>query len=183
MQLSTNDVYSQFGEDGLIQGIFDHIGIVNKWCFEVGAADGEWLSNTKLWRDRGWSALLVESEPKAFSKLKRFENERVRCVCEHVGPDSLDRLLAIAGAPIDLDLGVIDVDGQDWWILDGLKNFKPRVLMVEFSQTFDAPIPKLGGAGQACKTHICELAATKGYRLVAETLVNALFVREELWKL
>jgi len=181
VQLTPRDVFSQFGEDGLIEGIFAEIGITNRWCFEVGAADGVFYSNTKLWRDQDWSAVLVEAHLPYFEKLKAFENERVRCVCERIGPDSLDHILADAGAPIDLDLGIIDIDGQDWWIFDGLKVYKPRCLMVEIADGApEEAVPPIGGPGQAGQTAIVELGKTKGYRLVATTKVNALFVREDL---
>ena len=40
------NITSQFGEDGFISAALKHIGITNRWCFEVGAGDGKWLSNT-----------------------------------------------------------------------------------------------------------------------------------------
>ena len=42
-----NNIYSQGGEDGLIDRIFDIIDTRDNWCVEFGAADGHWLSNTK----------------------------------------------------------------------------------------------------------------------------------------
>lgn len=51
---------SQTGEDGIIAGILERIGTRNRWCFEVGAADGQRLSNTwALFRD-GWQCVFCE---------------------------------------------------------------------------------------------------------------------------
>jgi hypothetical protein len=87
--------YSQFGEDGLVEAVFELIGTTNKWCFEVGAADGVFYSNTKRLRDQGWSAVLIEKEHAEFAKLARFESPQVRTVCEEVATTGQP------GCPID----------------------------------------------------------------------------------
>lgn len=179
------DKYSQFGEDGLVAAILERIGEKNRWCFEVGAADGEFFSNTLRLREAGWSALLIESDPDQFAKLERFQSSQVRCVHQTIGPDSLDALLCGIGAPTDLDFGVIDIDGQDYWIFEGLRMYRPRVLMVEHANAkAEAPPPPKGGTGleQAGYEAIVQLGRDKGYRPLVSTQVNALFVANEAWQ-
>ena len=110
------DDYSQFGEDGLIEAVFEKIGTTNQWCFEVGAADGLFFSNTKRLRDAGWRAVLVEGDPLQADKCRSsYESSRVHVVSQKIKHDSLDHILAGVGAPIRMDFGVIDIDGQDYW--------------------------------------------------------------------
>jgi len=53
-------VYSQFGEDGVIERIFECIGTTNRYFVEFGASDGITLSNTANLRlNHGWSGLLM----------------------------------------------------------------------------------------------------------------------------
>lgn len=183
----TADVYSQFGEDGLIAAIFERIGIKSRWCFEVGAADGVFFSNTKLWRDKDWDAVLIEADADSFAKLKAFQSSRVRCVHERIAPDSLDRILAEHNVPDDLDLGVIDVDGQDYWIFNGLEKYRPRLLTVEFSyrtvgkDVITIPMCDPSTQAQASYEAIRQLGLTKGYVPVCATDVNLLFVRDDSW--
>lgn len=175
------DKYTQFGEDGLIGAVLDRIGEKNKWCFEVGAADGLFYSNTKLLRDQGWSAVLIEADDDKFCKLQKYEGGNVHCIHETITPTSLDKILTECGAPADLDVGVIDIDGQDFHIWEGLQDFLPRIMLVEFGPSTNLRdfIPQLGGEGQAGRDAISDLGRKKGYTPVCHTQVNTLFVLEQ----
>ena len=173
------DDYSQFGEDGLIQAVLERIGETNRWCFEVGAADGLFMSNTKRLRDSGWSAVLIEGDRNSADKCMAYASHRVQVVTERIGRHSLDNILTGSGAPIRLDLGVIDIDGQDYWAWEGLKTFRPRVMLVEFMYTDDDFLPECGGAGQAGLNPIVQLGIAKGYVPVARTYCNVLFVDKQ----
>src|SRR5262245_5726313 len=114
---------SQFGEDSIIQAIFERIGTENKWCFECGASDGLFFSNTRKLIEDGWNAIQVEADPTFFEQLfNRYkDNPRVQCVQQFAGlkpGNRLDDILKHAGAPQDIDLLVIDVDGQDYHLWD-----------------------------------------------------------------
>src|SRR5579864_4986077 len=63
------NVTSQFGEDGLIAAILEKIGVKHQSCFEIGASDGTFFSNTKALRDQGWFADLVEPDKDDFRTL------------------------------------------------------------------------------------------------------------------
>jgi hypothetical protein len=173
------NTYSQFGEDGLVRAIFDRIGITNRWCFEVGAMDGRYLSNSLQWREAGWDAILIEANEQHFAKLAEYKSDKVRVVHEKIEPESLDRILAEQGAPTDLDFGCIDIDGQDYYCWAGMEKFAPRVMLVETSVQ-DSPIPPLGGPGQAGFHHMRTLAMSKGYIVVAKTHCNIVCVKQEL---
>lgn len=174
--------YSQFGEDGILAALFARIGETNRWCFEVGAADGLFCSNTKRLRDAGWKALLIEADEKHFAELMTHASEKVQCVRHLIAGDDLDRLLARAGAPADLDFGVIDIDGQDWHILKALTVYRPRVLLVEHSGHASSAVPPQGSAhGQAGLQEIVDLGREKGYVALAKTAVNVIFCSREAW--
>jgi hypothetical protein len=172
---------SQFGEDGLIKTLFEKTGITNRWTFEVGAADGLFYSNTKQWRDADWNAVLIEGIAENFVKLQVFASDRVRCVPKMIGPHDLDRILAECGAPADLDFGVIDIDGADYYVWRGMEKFQPRAMLVEFSP-YQSPhyLPDFGGPGQAGLNPLIALGEAKGYTALCHTYCNVLFLRTEL---
>ena len=58
-----NNIYSQNGEDGIIDQINKLLGFNNNsnyWCVEFGAWDGVHLSNTYNLVRNGWNAVYIE---------------------------------------------------------------------------------------------------------------------------
>lgn len=175
--------FSQFGEDGLIAAALEKLGEKNRWCFEVGASDGALFSNTKRLYEMGWRAVLIEADARHWPALDALYEERpnVRVVKEKIG--SLDRILWQAGAPLDLDFGVIDIDGQEHWAWKEMKRFRPRLMLVEFrnpNEQCGFAIPDLEGGGQASADAIAGLGREKDYSLLATTFCNALFARADI---
>lgn len=177
------DIYSQFGEDGLVDAIFGRIGVTNRWAFECGASDG--LDNSNTARLANWRCVLMEAAPKHSTDLARNRPGAV-LVNGYLGPNGLplDDVLTKAGAPVDLDLCVIDIDGQDYWVLYDMEVYRPRVLMIETEcPNLDSTPPERGDTSmrQAGRQPIYELLESKGYTAVVQTDCNAIAVRSELF--
>src|SRR5262245_5232739 len=66
------NVYSQAGEDGIIEQILRVLPVTDKWCVEFGAWDGLHLSNARnLIETAGYSAVLIEASAAKFAELQR----------------------------------------------------------------------------------------------------------------
>lgn len=164
------NVTSQFGEDGLIAAALERIGVAHKSCFEVGAHDGVFFSNTKRLRDNGWRSILIEKDPNLFQELEKHANALTTCLCADFTK------IELAG---DFDFGVIDIDGQDFYAWKDLA-CSPRLMLVEFAPNVPDFLPERGAAtGQAGLNHILALGAEMGYVALAQTVVNVLFCRRE----
>jgi hypothetical protein len=84
--------------------------------------------------------VLLEADPIRFAELQRRyrENDRVYCINELVtfeGERCLDSLLMNTPLPEDFDLLSIDVDGNDYWLWEGLRSYAPKVVIIEFNPT------------------------------------------------
>jgi hypothetical protein len=173
---------SQFGEDAMVQQAFDRIGIKHKWCFEVGAMDGETYSNTFHWRSLGWRAVLIESDTRHVEKLREFTSDTVTVIHATIGSTvKLDDLLP----GDDYDLGIIDIDGQDYWVWTDMVRVRPRVMIVEYKlhdTSSNIPPRDHDNSSQAGMAAIENLGASKGYRKIGQTPCNLVFVEEsEPW--
>jgi hypothetical protein len=185
------NVFSQSGEDGILQAIFETIGTRNKWCVEFGAWDGVHLSNTcNLIRNHGWSAVQIEGDKDKFPDLmKNFEGHgNVHQINSMVGftpgTDALHDILAATPVPFDFDLLSIDIDGNDWHVWDALENYQPRVVVIEHNGSVPNDVVFIQDPDMSVNEG-CSLAALiglgklKGYEFCAVTTPNAFFVRQE----
>ena len=181
------------GEDGILSKIFEIIE-GDKWCAEFGAADGKISSNT--WNfivNEGWSAVLIEADKKKFKQLiKTYENiNQAYCLNMFInfsGSNSIDNILSKTPIPQSFDLISIDIDGNDYHIWKSIKNYNPKVVIIEYNPSFpnheEFIQPKNMKIKQGSSIFsLVKLGKSKGYELVAVTEINAIFVRKEYFEL
>lgn len=188
------DIYSQKGEDGVIEKALEIIPDKKFWCVEFGAYDGIFYSNTRnLIENHGYSAYLIEADRKKFQELTRNYDSFDSVICKqaYVGfseEDNLDHLLKETGVPDDFDFLSIDIDGNDYHVWQSITKYVPKMVCVEFNPTIpvgldfvQSPDPAvIQGAGLSS---MVELGKSKGYELVAALRFNAFFVKEEYFPL
>jgi hypothetical protein len=187
----SRNVTSQYGEDGMIAKILELIGVENRWCVEFGAWDGKYLSNTwDLINNKRWSAVLAEGDEGRAAKLaETHAGRRGEVFVKHAfvgweGPHSLDLILSGAPIPKNFDFLSIDIDGNDWHVWESLKNYRPRLVVVEFNPSASNQLyfvqdrdPTLNQG--ASLLALIELGKSKGYELAACNHINAMFVLAE----
>ncbi len=61
INLHEKKIYSQDGEDGIIEFIFSRIGTTNKFFVEFGVGDGV-MCNSRYLLKKGWSGLMMDAE-------------------------------------------------------------------------------------------------------------------------
>jgi len=184
----SNERVSQHGEYGILKKIFETIGTNNKWCVEFGAWDGLNFSNTfNLINDNGWFSVQIEPNgDRVAMLLERYaSNLRVTCLQKEVHPIDpveclIDNILKETKCPNDLDLIVIDVDGEDLAIWESMHVYKPAVVLIEFN------VYKSVDSEGSSLREMNDLAVHKGYELIAVSGyscgVNAFFVKNELFE-
>jgi hypothetical protein len=104
------------------------------------------------------------------------------------GTSRLDHILKQTPIPKDFSLLSIDVDGIDYYIWEELREYIPRVVVVEFNPTIPVDVdwvqPKDMSVSQGTSLRaFTRLARTKGYELIATTQWNAFFVPRNLFPL
>lgn len=189
---------SQFGEDGFIGAALErlhHAGVdLSFWCFEVGAGDGRFYSNTRHLRDKLlYRAVLIESDLDDYLSLVRANIDKgqvlTRCRIEPTGKKSLDALLSDSGIADDPDLGVIDIDGDDYWCWKEMVRYRPKLMLVEYSpynlrvdgSINEDFIAEPGSGQQTAINPLLTLGRDKGYVPLVQTFCNILFARGDVW--
>jgi hypothetical protein len=193
-------VFSQFGEDGIIQYLLSRVPIERRSFVEFGVEDYEESNTRFLLINNKWSGLVIESNEESVERIKRSDiywKCDLRAVAAFVTRENINRTISEAGFEGDLGLLSIDIDGNDYWVWQAVEAVQPRIVICEFNRRFGCDyavtIPyraDFNAAGAhpsrlyygASLPALCLLAAQKGYDFVGCTSegVNAFFVRQDL---
>lgn len=188
------NVFSQGGEDGVIEKILELLPQKDNWCVEFGALDGRDMSNTcHLIENAQYRAVLIEAVEKHYQKLESAhgKNTNVLTFNRFVGfgpEDNLDSILRETPIPTQFDLLSIDIDGNDYHVWQACTQYQPKVVVIEFNPTIPEAIDYVQAAdpevskGSSLRS-IVALGKQKGYELVCVVNVNAIFVRAEYFPL
>jgi hypothetical protein len=188
------NIFSQNGEDGIIEKLFNDLEITGGILCEFGAWDGIYLSNiANLYLyNKNYNAILIEYDSNRANEctelLKNYDNVQVQqCL---ISPDinsdnSIDNVLSKSSFNLNDDnfsLLSIDIDSCDYYCFESLERYKPKVIIIETGNqnlqhgyayeyiSYDS--------GCSLKS-VTDLAEKKGYKLVVHT-GNAFFVRGDL---
>ena len=184
------NVYSQCGEDGIIENLLRLLEKKSGYFVEFGAWDGHHLSNCAKLAEGGWPGCFIEGDRDKYLDLKRRYETRtdistVNAFVEVQGENSLDQIFKRQNAPSDITVLSIDIDGMDYHIWNSLRHFEPKICVVEFNPTVPARVSFVQDADPSVQQGsslraLYSLAKKKGYALAAATDWNAIFVLEKL---
>lgn len=125
--LKTWQRYSQSGEESYIEHILANIKQINKHLVELGAWDGFYLSNTRHFIELGYTANLIDGDNRG--------NKEVHQAI--ITKENVNEILASLNTPDSFDLLNIDLDGNDYYILDEiLSKYRPSLIVAEFNPIF-----------------------------------------------
>lgn len=171
-------VYSQNGEEGLLQEILKRLKIDKGECVETGGHNGKYLSNTALLIDKGWTGKFIEADYDLWEQCcKNWQgNDNVKSICSFVSEANIN-------AFVDEETTVlsIDVDGIDYQIFKALAA-KPAIVIIEIDSSIPPDADRFNSQGGAGYLPMLKLGIEKGYFLLCHT-GNLILVKNEFRKL
>ncbi|MFI5071569.1 MAG: hypothetical protein ACHP8A_11830 [Terriglobales bacterium] len=193
-------VYSQWGDDGIIQWIISRLPSTPKRFVEFGVEDYSESNTRFLMVNNNWTGLVMDGSPENISRLRRrkwFWRYGLTALPYFVTCDNVDSLIADWAANQEVGLLHIDVDGNDYWLWDAIHCTSPSICIMEYNALFGSEravtIPYSANfsrfdahySGQyfgASLAALTMLARAKGYALVGTNSAgnNAYYVRADL---
>jgi hypothetical protein len=193
-------VFSQWGEDGIIQRLISEVGIANRTFIEFGVENFSESNCRFLMVNNNWQGFVIDGSEKWIESLKALPwwwKYELRAHCALLNTENVNRVLSESGFDRDVGILSVDVDGIDYWLLEAITAYTPRILIVEYNSLFGAerkisvPYEPMFsrrarhysdlyfGASLGALTHIAE---RKGYSLVGteSSGVNAFFLRNDV---
>jgi hypothetical protein len=190
-------VFSQFGEDGIVAEIFRRIGTTNRTFLEIGIGDGL-QNNSAFLLYLGWSGAWIDANEAAIRKCReRFgdtiRDGRLKIAQAFVDAENVRGLIDGLGLPPEIDFFSLDIDRNTYYAWQALEAFRPRLAVIEYNPAIPAEIdwkvdydPALSWNGTiyyGASLKALELLGKRlGYSLVGCSIagVNAFFVRDDL---
>ena len=200
--LSANEfrVFSQWGEDGIIQFLINNTKISQKIFIEFGV-DNYKESNTRfLLINNNWTGLVIDSNKNSINQIKDdpiYWRYNLKAVHSFITKDNINNLIKENGIQGEIGLLSIDIDGNDYWVWQAIEVISPAIVIVEYNFRFgkerSVTIPYDENFDRA-KAHysmiyygaslkaLYMLAKEKGYIFVGcnSSGCNAFFIRSDL---
>lgn len=192
-------IFSQWGEDGIIQYLVNNIKIENKIFVEFGVEDYHEANTRFLMMNNNWRGLVIDGSEENIANVKRqewFWKYDLEATCAFIDCDNINNLLDNYR---NIGILSIDIDGNDYHVMNAIdfNKVNPSILIVEYNSVFGKdrkitiPYDKnfyrtiahysnlYFGASLPALT---DLAKQKGYALIGccSNGANAFFVRKDL---
>jgi hypothetical protein len=192
-------VFSQFGDDGIIQWLVHRLSGLGETFVEFGVGDYHEANTRFLLLNDNWRGLVMDSSGRNIDAIRRDQiswRHDLQSKCAFVTAENIDQLLLDHGFEGDIGLLHIDIDGNDYWVWRGLTAVRPAIAIIEYNSVFGAERaitvpydPKFSRRGRISNLYfgaslpaLCDLAHSKGYDFIGSNSAgnNAYFVRSEL---
>jgi hypothetical protein len=192
-------VFSQFGDDGIIQYLAHNLDLRYQTFIEFGVED-YFESNTRfLLQKDNWSGYVMDGSSENMARLRQdslYWKHDLSAHAAFVTKENINQLISTGIADWDgVDILSIDIDGNDYWVWKEIE-INPAIVIMEYNSYFGIDraitIP-YDPAFYRTKAHFSNLywgsslkalyllAMKKGYEFIgcASAGHNAYFVRKD----
>jgi hypothetical protein len=192
-------VFSQWGDDGIIQYLINKIDIPNKTFIEFGVEDYRESNTRHLLINNNWSGYVIDGSQDHISFIQRDVISwacELYTECSFITAENINELLLKPGFNKEIGLLSVDIDGNDYWIWKAISSINPIIVVAEYNSIFGVnnawTVPydpnfvkyqkhsSIIYYGASLKA-LCLLANEKGYKFIGCNSKgnNAYFVRND----
>lgn len=192
-------VFSQCGDDGIIQWLIHNIDFPNKTFIEFGVEDYRESNTRFLLMNDNWSGLVIDGSQRNIDSIissEYFWRYELTAKKAFIDAENINDLIASAEFKKEVGILHIDLDGNDYWVWQSITNISPLIVIIEYNSVFgiDKPITvPYNKKFIRNKAHysnlyfgasllsLYQLSESKGYAFIGcnSTGNNAYFVRKD----
>jgi hypothetical protein len=193
-------VFSQFGEDGIIQYLIANVPTPNPFFVEFGVEDYAEANTRFLVLKDNWAGLIMDGSSANVAAIKAddiYWRHQLTAIDAFITRENVNELISANVDDKDIGLLSIDIDGNDYWVWEATDCISPRIVVVEYNSVFGSSraitIPYSSNFRRTEAHHsnlywgaslaaLAALATRKGYVLAGCNSAgnNAFFVRGDV---
>ena len=132
-------VFSQWGEDGIIQFLIREVEIKNKTFVEFGVEDFFESNCRYLLMSSDWQGFVIDGSEENIQQLQSssfYWKHDLQSLTAFIDKENINELLTNPGFDKDLGILSVDLDGNDYHIINSINVFEPRIIIIEFNPYF-----------------------------------------------
>src|SRR5205085_9698285 len=136
-------VFSQFGDDGIIQYLIHRLAPLPDSFVEFGVENYRESNTRFLLLNNNWRGLVMESDAASIDHIQHDEiywRHTLTARRAFVTRDNIYDLLKEAGFLGEVGLLSIDIDGNDYWVWEKLTAINPVIVIVEYNSIFGSDL-------------------------------------------
>ncbi len=194
-------VYSQWGEDGIIDWLITKYPEIPKSFLEIGTQNYRESNTRFLLINKNWKGFIIEADKAAVKDIKSqriYWKHNLRAINEFITKDNINNIIKGFNIPKKIGLLSLDIDGVDYWVLSKLSALDPSIIVCEYNSLFgqkkSVTVPYKSNFirseehysnlyyGASINAFI-DLMKKKNYFLIGTNSAgnNAFFVRKNIW--
>lgn len=131
-------VFSQFGEDGIIDWIIERSQIPDHLhsFIEFGVELYEEANTRFLLENRNWRGLVIDGNSQIETKLRQSDlawRHALKAKVALVTRENINRIFEDCGFSGEIGLLSIDIDGNDYWVWEAIESVNPVITICEYN--------------------------------------------------
>jgi len=132
-------IFSQFGDDGIIQWLIHNIDIESKTFIEFGVEDYSESNTRFLMMNDNWSGFVMDGSVGNIENLQQesyYWRHDLRSEAVFITKDNINTIISDQKITGDLGLLHIDLDGNDYFIWEAINVVNPVIVIIEYNSIF-----------------------------------------------
>nr|WP_211224975.1 hypothetical protein [Spirosoma spitsbergense] len=193
-------VFSQFGDDGIIQFLVSKLSINVDKFVEFGVETYEESNTRFLLMNNNWHGLVIDGSKFNIDYIKNdaiYWRYNLTAVKSFITAENINEILEENGFSGKIGILSIDIDGNDYWVWKAMTVSNPAIVIVEYNSLFGPERPITIPYKQdferisshysglyfgASLGALCDLGKEKGYKFIGCNKAgnNAYFIQNDL---
>jgi len=132
-------VFSQWGDDGIIQYLIEQVRPTSQTFVEFGVQDYRESNTRFLLMNDNWRGLIIDGDPEFITQVQAediYWRYDLTAVAAFITSDNINSLIRETGLSGPLGILSVDIDGNDYWVWEKIDVVDPEIVIVEYNSVF-----------------------------------------------
>src|SRR5690348_2388073 len=132
-------VFSQWGDDGIIQYLIHQVPSLPEVFVEFGVQDYRESNTRFLLMHDNWSGLVMDGSEQFVSFIQSediYWRYDLTAVASFLTRENINDVIRGAGFSGPIGILSVDIDGNDYWVWEAIDVVDPTIVIVEYNSVF-----------------------------------------------